>query len=210
MNKMITIALGLVAALTAIPAWAERINFYNDNQREDGVFGSFQFNPETQLFSNSIVHFFIRTQQISNAWADWNHIYDDYCLTGVIKGKRCVEPTEKFATVTLSGYILPILDMSIFYKDSFERSTLKLDFDFTTSQLIRIEWRMPSGRLADENNSPVSFNVSSSIPYSTDWTGVQSFEFSAPPIPEPETYALLLAGFGALGTAVRRRKARQV
>ena len=30
----------------------------------------------------------------------------------------------------------------------------------------------------------------------------------APPIPEPETYALMLAGLGAVGLAARRRKAR--
>lgn len=34
-------------------------------------------------------------------------------------------------------------------------------------------------------------------------------EFSAPPIPEPETYALLLAGLGLVGVATRRRTPRR-
>lgn len=34
-------------------------------------------------------------------------------------------------------------------------------------------------------------------------------EFSAPPVPEPETYALLLAGLGVVGVAARRGKARR-
>jgi hypothetical protein len=31
---------------------------------------------------------------------------------------------------------------------------------------------------------------------------------STPPVPEPESYALMLAGLGAIGAAVRRRKGR--
>ena len=34
-------------------------------------------------------------------------------------------------------------------------------------------------------------------------------DFHAAPIPEPETYAMLLAGLGLMGAVVRRRKLRQ-
>ena len=42
-----------------------------------------------------------------------------------------------------------------------------------------------------------------SLTFST--TGV-AFEVAVSPVPEPETYALLLAGLGALGFVIRRRK----
>ena len=32
---------------------------------------------------------------------------------------------------------------------------------------------------------------------------------SAQPVPEPETYAMLLAGLGLIGTVVKRRKVKQ-
>ena len=34
-------------------------------------------------------------------------------------------------------------------------------------------------------------------------------EYGAPPIPEPESYAMLLAGLGLLGFAARRRKLKE-
>ena len=33
-----------------------------------------------------------------------------------------------------------------------------------------------------------------------------NFEFGAAPVPEPETYAMMLAGLGALGFVARRRR----
>lgn len=39
------------------------------------------------------------------------------------------------------------------------------------------------------------------------WVFLSEVEFNAAPIPEPETYAMLLAGLGLLGFVARRRKA---
>lgn len=39
------------------------------------------------------------------------------------------------------------------------------------------------------------------------WTFVDEVRFTAAPIPEPETYAMLLAGLGLMGAVARRRKA---
>lgn len=39
--------------------------------------------------------------------------------------------------------------------------------------------------------------------------GIDNISVVAAPVPEPETYAMLLAGFGLIGAAVKRRKAKQ-
>ena len=39
------------------------------------------------------------------------------------------------------------------------------------------------------------------------WVFLSEVEFNVTPVPEPETYAMLLAGLGLVGFAIRRRKA---
>ncbi|MBX9917534.1 MAG: FxDxF family PEP-CTERM protein [Nitrosomonas sp.] len=39
------------------------------------------------------------------------------------------------------------------------------------------------------------------------WVFLSEVEFNVTPVPEPETYAMLLAGLGLVGIAIRRRKA---
>lgn len=65
------------------------------------------------------------------------------------------------------------------------------------------------------NNSTYTFNLPSAGDYHLDITGtatglaggVYSVSISAAPVPEPETYAMLLAGLGLMGAITRRRKA---
>ena len=45
---------------------------------------------------------------------------------------------------------------------------------------------------------------------SNSWVFLSEVEFNVSPVPEPETYAMLLAGLGLIGFAVRRRKAAAV
>ena len=42
------------------------------------------------------------------------------------------------------------------------------------------------------------------------WVFLSEVEFNVTPVPEPETYAMLLAGLGLIGFAIRRRKATAV
>jgi hypothetical protein len=43
----------------------------------------------------------------------------------------------------------------------------------------------------------------------TDWSGTYSGRLSLPAIPEPATWALMIAGFGLVGVAARRRTGRE-
>ena len=53
-------------------------------------------------------------------------------------------------------------------------------------------------------------DLSVTIHRSNAWVFLSEVEFNVSPVPEPETYAMLLAGLGLIGFAVRRRKAAAV
>lgn len=57
--------------------------------------------------------------------------------------------------------------------------------------------------------SSVSFNATNDILAFDDLRFGRSEQNPTSPVPEPETYAMLLAGLGLLGTVARRRKAKQ-
>ena len=50
-------------------------------------------------------------------------------------------------------------------------------------------------------------DLSVTIHRSNAWVFLSEVEFNVTPVPEPETYAMLLAGLGLVGFAIRRRKA---
>lgn len=64
------------------------------------------------------------------------------------------------------------------------------------------------------NNNTYSFNLPTAGSYHVDITGnatgaaggLYGITLSAAPVPEPETYAMLLAGLGVMGAIARRRK----
>jgi hypothetical protein len=66
-------------------------------------------------------------------------------------------------------------------------------------------------------NSPLTFSSLAPGSYSIDWAGVKTGTLGgavgvagfAVPVPEPETYAMLLAGLGMMGLIARRRS-RQI
>ncbi|UJP00688.1 MAG: FxDxF family PEP-CTERM protein [Nitrosomonas sp.] len=53
-------------------------------------------------------------------------------------------------------------------------------------------------------------DLSVTIHRSNAWVFLSEVEFNVTPVPEPETYAMLLAGLGLIGFTVRRRKAAAV
>lgn len=65
------------------------------------------------------------------------------------------------------------------------------------------------------DNSTFSFNLASAGQYHIDFTGTITgahggsylADLHVTPVPEPETYAMLLAGLGLMGAIARRRKA---
>ena len=54
--------------------------------------------------------------------------------------------------------------------------------------------------------SPYSLTIGVAISRSSAGTSTGDLNFQVTPIPEPETYALMMAGLGALGFVARRRQ----
>ncbi len=86
------------------------------------------------------------------------------------------------------------------------RDNLNVDYVFTTASL-----GFPVQNGDQSFNQYVQFFASGStrITTATFASGIDAFEttqFSITPVPEPETYALMLAGLAALGFISRRRK----
>lgn len=94
---------------------------------------------------------------------------------------------------------------------SFQQSAAELNTPFTSSFAVN-SFSAPVG--TDSNGQP--FDTDSSI-FAVEFHGCAcvtfvnipfsggGFHFSAAPIPEPETHALMLLGLGAVGWAARRR-----
>ncbi|MYM27325.1 PEP-CTERM sorting domain-containing protein [Duganella sp. CY15W] len=73
-----------------------------------------------------------------------------------------------------------------------------------------------AGTVGNDNpNGPSSFNGSwtGASGIRIEWednaynVGIDNITYSMAPVPEPETYAMLIAGLAALGVVARRRKA---
>lgn len=67
--------------------------------------------------------------------------------------------------------------------------------------------------LSDDGNGNIASDIGYNSPalpnYGGQWSyGETSAQFVAAPVPEPETYALMLAGLGLVGFMARRRKAQ--
>ncbi|MFL9710390.1 PEP-CTERM sorting domain-containing protein [Methylobacillus sp. Pita1] len=53
----------------------------------------------------------------------------------------------------------------------------------------------------------VQFDILTNFDSQWPWVGLSEVKFVTAPVPEPSTYAMLLAGVGLLGFAARRKKA---
>ena len=86
-------------------------------------------------------------------------------------------------------------------------------YDLTTSVMCSRDLSGLSGGKADDKPTAADWNAwaENTHEWYTShkyWIQGQTkiFEVSIPAVPEPETYAMLIAGFGLIGTIVRRRK----
>ncbi len=80
----------------------------------------------------------------------------------------------------------------------------------TSIGLIGTDATVTSGDAAGTYSFILGYNDSAGAATLGDWDDfVVGVNFVAAPIPEPETYAMMLAGLGLLGVAARRRKQRE-
>lgn len=80
----------------------------------------------------------------------------------------------------------------------------------TSIGLIGMNMNVTSGPAAATYDFILGYNDSAGAATLGDWDDfVVGVNFVAAPIPEPETYAMMLAGLGLLGIAARRRKQRE-
>ncbi|MDN5836883.1 MAG: PEP-CTERM sorting domain-containing protein [Nitrosospira sp.] len=106
-----------------------------------------------------------------------------------------------------------ISDTSSQLSDILDVSVMNTTYNSSATSGNLVEGFMPSQVTSDANNIYVNLNTAmwhqtpmASMGDPTRDLIALSVDFAAP-IPEPETYAMLLAGLGLMGTVVRRRKA---
>jgi hypothetical protein len=106
-------------------------------------------------------------------------------------------PSTADVTGTYNGYSITGLDTNYGGNQLLDATPqlnffgIFFDYDFFGSSLVGNFWYSDSGYAADEFLG--TFDATKS---------------SVSPIPEPETYALMLAGLALVGAAARRRKAK--
>lgn len=118
---------------------------------------------------------------LSNALVSWNFVLS--ANTSVVfsgTGSASVQGYGSSAAVSLFSYGFPDGDL----RDEF------MVFEGSESRLLSLSFASSQGGL--------SGTIGSTIQGSAEW--------AAAPVPEPETYAMLLAGLGLIGACVSRRR----
>jgi hypothetical protein len=113
--------------------------------------------------------------------------FDFDATTLTISSNRHLGSWSGFGSNTFSGFDQTITSFSLFSNNGFSADFLT-GFSFTSNSIT-----------LDTNNG--------SVPGGNSSTAVFIINGVAP-IPEPETYAMMLAGLGLIGFAARRRKLR--
>jgi len=118
------------------------------------------------------------------------------------------EPTRNFLRADISGGAVSVsVDLGDF---DFDSDLLFLEvFDSSDTSLGRTEFFIEASFTGMETLSLSTPGISYAIFGAIDvvnGSSVYADNFTITPIPEPETYAMLLAGLGLLGFTARRRK----
>jgi hypothetical protein len=110
--------------------------------------------------------------------------------------------TSDIASTTVANNLLSVLNLAdgmvSLYMEAGDTDTLlgQYSFDGTTGST----WHSTSGLVAGDYYYLITGNATGSQ------GGFYSITSAVTPVPEPETYAMLLAGLGVVGSLYRRRK----
>jgi hypothetical protein len=188
-------SLALVAALTAaMGAQAAQFDFQGDIATHKDVikinFTLLTDATDVKVWTDSFMGG-VNFDPITAVWAQsgtgWNRIGENDDRSNIAPGQTIYDSGLTFANLTAGNYLFTIAT----YNNFSNGTTLAQGFRFDNQAPIPLaQWNQPANHL----------NMGTH--YSVHLSGVDG---AVSAVPEPESYAMLLAGLGIVGAIARRR-----
>ncbi len=221
--------LSFAIALYTLPASAANthydINFHSTNSQSAAInsviAGSFDYDATSHSFSNFSMTWTFAGHARTLEWMLW----DQQCHSApcVMPEPQMMAPLYGEATwnATNAANSLGASDLFLFLSHSLPISEPQ-DY-FWSTQTNVVTHQVPYMNFS--NTGPVgsffavftNLSISSPVaiypeylPAPPIFNDSGTFDISAAPVPEPETYAMMLAGLGLLGAVTRRRKQKLI